>query len=235
VNDELTIISGKLPARHRAALHELGAGNLSEGLRLAVDAGLAHLAGGELPSLLHLQQDLQIALRKLERHATGTLPSGARWFAAPDELPDPGEVHAPAVFATPAGVLLIGAGANLLVDAQEGEIVLMAGCSEVHRPMDMSALLTLSAQLPSVLVALASGVGPRVELSCGLHLERDDHGLILGIGHLRTRQSALLVWQLAAEVLGLATRSLANGAETRIQLEQLLERDETPREVVVHD
>ncbi len=238
MSPENVLISGLVPRQHREDLTAIGAGNLSEGLRAAVAAGITSLAGSELPSLERVRDDILCALHRLQQHTTGTLPSGAIWAAAPDRLPDPGTVVDPTVIATPAGVLVVGHGA-LLVDALAGEVALMTGSTETRLPMNLAGLAQLAAELPAALVTLANRPAVTVKLGCGMTLSRDPKtsAVVMQAGTSVMHVAVSLAWTLAAEVVALAARALADGAEIRVGLEAALDASPSlpPLPVTVHD
>lgn len=206
------MVSCQLPRDLVEQLDSINGDNRSEAIRTLLCLG-AELAAdptfGARLQLSNLVDRIDAVLTALPGTRT---PSGARWSATPEGLPDPSTLAAPCVVACPVGVLVVGLGGVLLIDSEAGSLLVVADNGQEHcQPLELPQLARLAAELPAALVAVATG-GPGSGVQClnsGLKLCRPGNGhLRLELGDVALSVSANDGWRLAAEVTALLARRL---------------------------
>jgi hypothetical protein len=196
---ESTTVTAVITAAQKAYLVELGAGNISAGLRYRLSTPSATPSGAvwiDHPDALSDPED-----------ATG-----------PSVLACPGGVVMHGVCAT-----------SLIIDAEGSEILLLNGDDDdaVVRPLDLALLANLAAGLTPAILAVVNPGGPDVALlPAGLQARRLAPGVIsIGGKSLTVAVDIRHALQFAAEVAGLLVRSLTDRPVAITGLERALQAE----------
>lgn len=226
----MAITSLDLPSDLRRRLERLGGGKFGAGARIALAAGIAALSGESHPAFVQgVRDELQAVTQRLGDLIDRRLPSGAVWVADPGAAPS-AESMADGVIATPAGCLLLAVGGVLAVEASDaGQALILQTPQGQHvEPLELVELVTLAADLPHALAALArASAGHAALIGAGkLRIYRDETGhLVMTVTGAKAH--ALIfdladAWTFAAEVVAVSARALRQSAGRRIRLEQAL-------------
>ncbi len=202
----LVPISGSVSFETRQILREAGNGNISEGLRLALELPTTTLSG---------------AVRVMH---PALLPN-------PETADGPAVLATPAgIIAHGIGP------AGLIVDAEDGKLLITGIPNEIGCDLCIHRLATLAARfLPAVLAcccsdAQADEFGQPV--GCGLLVQRLSHGLIEIVAEGQAGAAVVLplrhALQLAAELSALLSRRIAEHQDQITDLNAALTREEAP-------
>ncbi|MCT0249767.1 ribbon-helix-helix domain-containing protein [Synechococcus sp. CS-205] len=216
--------------------------NRSEILRVLVAEGMGAIGGEPNSASLLVSGGLRLVGQHLEqacRHfeqiegrlapaAPSLAPSGAYWAPTGEHRPDPEALAPPAVIAEQGGILLIGLGGTLVVNAADERLALLSAEDNetmAAEPLPLPTLARLAAAVPTCLIRLAEAEGPSLAScrGCGLQLERPGDGsLIVRLGAVQTVIDVTTGWQFSAEVAGLLSRRLAGRTDQLLRLESAL-------------
>jgi hypothetical protein len=196
---ESTTVTAVITAAQKAYLVELGAGNISAGLRYRLSTPSSTPSGAvwcDHPDQLPDPED-----------ATG-----------PSVLACPGGVVMHGMCAT-----------SLIIDAEGSEILLLNGDDDdaIVRPLDLPLLASLAASLTPAVLAVVNPGGPDVALlPAGLQARRLAPGVIsIGGKSLSVAITVRHALQFAAEVSSLLVRSLTDRQVAIHGLERALQAE----------
>ena len=218
-------VAGLIPEHQKQQIEAIGgADGVSAGLRDVVAAGLLALQGDA--ALLAPVEELQALVTRLSFIQGRRTGSGAWWCPANEALPSADQLNPVGdVVATPDGVALLAGNAALIVDLGAGVLVSRENGRETSIEVDITQLMQPMALLPAAIAGLAGvgQVGRRDLGAAGLALELTGSGAMrLSAQGLGVTASDEVLLCLAAELLSLATRTLAKSAAARRALNEVL-------------
>jgi hypothetical protein len=218
-SEPLQPISGLITAEHLAAVSAIGGERgVSAGLRDVVALGLAAV-DSDAALLLPVDQLRAIADR-LERITGRKLPSGAWWAGCDAAMPGPQHLHRHGdTVVSPGRVVLAGEAGALMADAGGRQLAAQDGERHASQPVELAELAGVAGMLTAGLVRLAQTGPGRIELGCGLMLERLDAGPgRVSLHSVGVVASMPALWTFAAELTGLVAAGISEGIEIRSRL-----------------
>jgi hypothetical protein len=158
----------------------------------------------------------------------------AEWFDDDDGPEHLDDIEAPAVLVTPNSVVVHGMNTTVLVLHMAEGFLAIAGLGDELETEDRFSLDDLAAlawQLPQLVMACSDNEQPEEVLNLrtdeGITVERIAPGVLaLGFandGSVRIHMPPGIAWQLAAEIISLLVRQLAQAAVTVDQLNAALD------------
>jgi len=222
-------VSGLITPHQREQITALGGdAGVSAGVRIAITAGLLALQGDA--ALLAPVDELQALVTRLAFIQGRRTGSGAWWCPTNEALPPADQLNPVGdVVATPDGVAVMAGNSALIVDFGAGVLVARENGREITAEVDIAQLMQPIALLPAAIAGLAGNgqVGRRDLGAACLSLELTGSGALrLSAQGLGVTASDEVFLCFAAELLSLATRSMAKSAAARRALDEVLQQTE---------
>jgi hypothetical protein len=196
---------------------------VSAGVRDVIAMGLAAV-NSDAALLLPVDQ-LRAMADRLDRVTGRKLPSGAWWAGCDAAMPEPAQLDRSGDVVASAGrVVLAGEAGALMADAGGRQLAGQDDDRHASQPVELAELAGVAAMLGAGLVRLAQTGPGRIELGCGLVLERLEAGpgrlSLHGVG---ATASMPALWMFAAEITALVAAGINEGIEIRSRLNAQLE------------
>jgi hypothetical protein len=216
-------VSGLISAEQLDAVAAIGGDRgVSAGLRDVVSAGLSAL-NSDAALMLPVAQ-LEALADRLARVTGRKLPSGAWWAGSDAAMPEPEQLDRYGdVVVSPGRVVLAGEQGAIMADAGGRQLAAQDGDQHSSQPVELAELAGVAGMLTAGLVRLAQTGPGRIELGCGLMLERLEAGpgrlSLHGVG---VTASMPALWMFSAELTALVAGGIAEGIEIRSRLNKQL-------------
>jgi hypothetical protein len=212
-------VSGLIEPHQLEAITAIGGDRgVSAGLRDVVALGLAAV-DSDAALLLPVDQ-LRAMADRLDRVTGRKLPSGAWWAGCDAAMPQPAQLDRSGdVVVSPGRVVLAGEAGAIMADAGGRQLAAQDNDRHSSQPVELAELAGVAGMLSAGLVRLAQSGPGRIELGCGLTLERLEAGpgrlTLHGVGVVATMPA---LWMFAAEITALVAGGISEGIEIRSRL-----------------
>jgi hypothetical protein len=222
-SEPLQPISGLITGEHLAAVAAIGGERgVSAGLRDTIAMGLSAL-NSDAALMLPVSQ-LQALADRLATITGRKLPSGAWWAGSDAAMPEPEQLDRYGdVVVSPGRVVLAGEQGAIMADAGGRQLAAQDGERHASQPVELAELAGVAGMLTAGLVRLAQTGPGRIELGCGLMLERLEAGPgRVSLHSVGVVASMPALWMFSAELTALVAGGIAEGIEIRSRLNKQL-------------